>query len=479
MSDAEQVLVVDIGSTFTKAALVDVATGQVCSRGDALTSRSTDVMDAVRELATRLGAGPEVEIVGCSSAGGGLRLAVIGYERAVTADAGFRVGLSAGAKVVHVACGPLDDAALTALAADRPDIILLVGGTDGGNADVIRHNAALLARAPLPPSVPIVVAGNSAAQADCVARLRAGGRSVITADNVLPEIGVIAPDSARAAMREAFLTHVIGGKGLSRDPAFPSLVRMATPDAVLGGVEVLSQVADSDVLVIDIGGATTDVYSSVSPASSVGPGHGTAASPASAAAPAVPRSHPLRRRVTRVESGTPDPGRADVAGMLRHARTVEADLGMRWNADSVVTAADRERLPVPPGLREYAVGLPHRPDHLPTDATEAAYDLDIARLAAVVAVRRHARPPAPGRPGRDLSTVGVVLGSGGVLRHRSPQEAVSVMAAAADDQAGGWRVPRSPRLGIDTAYLLVVVGLLADTHPDAARRVARALLETE
>ena len=53
------------------------------------------------------------------------------------------------------------------------------------------------------------------------------------------------------------------------------------------------------------------------------------------------------------------------------------------------------------------------------------------------------------------------------------------MAAAADDQAGGWRVPRSPRLGIDTAYLLVVVGLLADTHPDAARRVARALLETE
>jgi predicted NBD/HSP70 family sugar kinase len=233
VSDAEQVLVVDIGSTFTKAALVDVATGQVCSRGDALTSRSTDVMDAVRELATRLGAGPEVEIVGCSSAGGGLRLAVIGYERAVTADAGFRVGLSAGAKVVHVACGPLDDAALTALAADRPDIILLVGGTDGGNADVIRHNAALLARAPLPPSVPIVVAGNSAAQADCVARLRAGGRSVITADNVLPEIGVIAPDSARAAMREAFLTHVIGGKGLSRDPAFPSLVRMATPDAVL------------------------------------------------------------------------------------------------------------------------------------------------------------------------------------------------------------------------------------------------------
>ena len=471
MTADEQVLVVDIGSTFTKAALVDRTTGSVLGQGDALTSRSTDVMAAVHDLAARLGAGPDVEIIGCSSAGGGLRLAVVGYERAVTADAGYRVGLSAGAKVVHVATGPLDDAALAALAADRPDIVLLVGGTDGGNAEVIVHNAAALARAPLPPAVPVVVAGNNAARAECLGLLRAGGRSVLAADNVLPDIGVIAPESARAAMRQAFLTHVIGGKGLSRDPAFPTLVRMATPDAVLRGVEMLSEVTDSDVLVIDVGGATTDVYSSVSPAALTVP-----------AQPPPARSSHLRRRVTRIDSGNPDPGRADVAGMLRHARTVEADLGMRWNADSVVTAADREHLlvrPGQPGLREYAVGLPQRPDHLPVDATEAGYDLGVARLAAVVAARRHARPPAPGRPGRDLSTVGVVLGSGGVLRHRDPSEALTVIAAVSDDQAGGWRLPRAPRLGIDTAYLLVVVGLLADAHPDAARRVAQTLLESQ
>ena len=155
MTADEQVLVVDIGSTFTKAALVDRTTGSVLGQGDALTSRSTDVMAAVHDLAARLGAGPDVEIIGCSSAGGGLRLAVVGYERAVTADAGYRVGLSAGAKVVHVATGPLDDAALAALAADRPDIVLLVGGTDGGNAEVLLHNAAALARAGLPRRVPV------------------------------------------------------------------------------------------------------------------------------------------------------------------------------------------------------------------------------------------------------------------------------------------------------------------------------------
>ena len=81
------------------------------------------------------------DVLACSSAGGGLRLAVVGYERAVTAEAGHRVGLSAGARVVHVAAGPMDDAAFAALLDARPDVVLLVGGTDGGNAEVLLHNA--------------------------------------------------------------------------------------------------------------------------------------------------------------------------------------------------------------------------------------------------------------------------------------------------------------------------------------------------
>src|SRR5690606_13973608 len=72
---------------------------------------------------------------------GGLRLAVVGYERLVTAESGQRVGLSAGARVVHVAAGLLDRAALAALRADRPDVVLLVGGTDGGDTEVLIHNA--------------------------------------------------------------------------------------------------------------------------------------------------------------------------------------------------------------------------------------------------------------------------------------------------------------------------------------------------
>ncbi|TDB69591.1 hypothetical protein E1182_29500, partial [Micromonospora sp. KC721] len=89
----------------------------------------------------------------------------------------------------------------------------------------------------------------------------AAGVPVTVADNVLPRIGVLAPASARAAIRGVFLRHVIGGKRLSRGGRFARLVRAATPDAVLTGVEVLADTVGGDLVVVDVGGATTDVYS--------------------------------------------------------------------------------------------------------------------------------------------------------------------------------------------------------------------------
>ncbi len=439
---SRSILVVDVGSTFTKAALVDLTTGGVSARGETPTTLDTDVMDGVRSLAAELGDSKAVDegrILACSSAGGGLRLAVVGYERTVTAEAGYRVGLSAGAKVVHVASGALGPDELAALADARPDIVLLVGGTDGGNADVLQHNATALANSSLNRDVPIVVAGNVGAQPFVATALTRARRPHVLADNVLPEIGVVAPESARAAIREVFLRHVIGGKGLSRDPAFARVVRAATPDAVLAGVEVLAEVLDQDVLVVDVGGATTDVYSAVTPRSE--------------------------------DAGL----RKEVVAQLRFSRTVEADLGMRWNAEGVIEAASREHLPAPAALRAYAARLVEHPAYLPSGPAEAALDVDLARLAATIAVRRHARPPFPGEAPRALTDLGLVLGSGGVLRHTPHDVSNVLLTAVATDHAGGWRVPRAPRLAVDTAYLLVVVGLLAGRHPDASSAVAREL----
>lgn len=329
---------VDVGSTDTKLAVVDTADGTLVRTGTHPTTGG-DVLSGVDALLHD--AGPVSDVYCCSSAGGGLRLAVIGYETLVSAGAGHRVALSAGARVVHVAAGAQDTAGIRAVRAAAPDVVLLVGGTDGGDGDVLLHNARRLAGARW--RRPVVVAGNSDVRDAAVDVLTAGGVPAVGAGNVLPRIGVTDPGPARAAIRDVFLRHVIGGKHLSRGPRFARLVRMATPDAVLTGVSLLADTgfstgAGGDLLVVDVGGATTDVYSAL----------------------------------------VPDGGDAPAAGTLWRARTVEGDLGVRWTVDGVHAAAAAEGLDVPEG------------------------SLGVAAAAAVIAVRRHARS---GRDLRGVTTV--------------------------------------------------------------------------
>ena len=361
-------------------------------------------------------------MLACSSAGGGLRLAVVGYEREVTAEAGHRVGLSAGAKVVHVSAGNAGHRRDFARSkAARPDVVLLVGGTDGGNAEVLLHNARRLGTARI-SRAPIVLAGNvEVRDAGGGASWPSRGRKVVATDNVLPQIGVLEPRPARSAIRDVFIRHVIGGKGLSHGKEFAAMVRAATPDVVLAGVEVLADGAPDDgvpgagdVLVVDIGGATTDVYSVITP------------------------------------EGEDAGLRKEVVETMWRARTVEGDLGMRWNAAGVVEAAAAERLLDRRRRRGRARGVRRRrwlldPAYLPEPGSaQDRLDLRLAELAATVALRRHGRPAGPSAAPRPLRDVGLVVGSGGVLRHHGPAERLAVLAGgrrATTAAAGGCRAP--------------------------------------
>ena len=137
---------VDFGSTFTKAALVDLAEGRIVAQASHPTTIDTDVLDgydaclaALREQDPRA---EGAEVLACSSAGGGLRIAVVGNEELVTAEAGRRVALSSGGRVVEVvaAAGRAPESAFwrTLSHTTRPDVVLLTGGTDGGNTQVDR-----------------------------------------------------------------------------------------------------------------------------------------------------------------------------------------------------------------------------------------------------------------------------------------------------------------------------------------------------
>jgi len=438
----------DVGSTYTKLLAVDLDTGTVAATAEHRTTVDSDVLHGYDACRTALaGQLPDADLTTqyvCSSAGGGLRLAVVGYEPAITADAGHRVGLSAGARVVHVAAGPLDAAGVRALRAATPDVVLLVGGTDGGDADVLTHNAARLAGTRL--RVPVVVAGNADAAGTVTHRLADAGVPATVTDNVLPRIGQLNPGPARAAIRQVFLSHVIGGKKLSRGRRFPRLVRAATPDAVLAGIELLADgAADTagvgEVLAVDIGGATTDVYSVLIP-------------------------DPER-----------DGPRREAAGTLWRSRTVEGDLGMRWNAPGIVAAATAERLLTDPDTTALGSAADRRaadPGLVPDTAADRDTDRQLATLALRVALRRHARGQrrADGTrgPGRDLRQVRLVVGSGGTLRH--DPAGTDVLAAALTDHAGGYPLPAAATTVVDNRYVLAAVGLLAADHPRAAARLA-------
>ena len=438
---------VDFGSTFTKALLVDVDEARVVASASARTTVGTDVLDGWQacrdELARDQPAAAAAPVLACSSAGGGLRIAVVGNEELVTAEAGRRVALSSGGRVVHVGEGGLDDTRLALLRHSRPDLVLLVGGTDGGNTAVLATAARVLAAARW--AGPVVVAGNAGAAAETAAVLDRGGVPYSVAANVVPRIGELVPEPARAAIREAFLRHVIGGKHLSASDAFARMVTGPTPDVVLTGVELLAGLT-GDVAVVDVGGATTDVHSVV-------------------------------------ELDPEDVGLArQVVAPTRVTRTVEGDLGMRWSAMPTVQQGVESDL-VPAGERDVldAAARARRDDPglVPATPQERQVDARLAEVATAVALRRHCgrQRVVLGRDGRvversgkDLREVGLLVGSGGVLRHADAGAAERVLrASTGPDVPGGWLLPRDPRVVVDRTYVLVAAGLLGPTRPDAAR----------
>jgi uncharacterized protein (TIGR01319 family) len=446
---------VDFGSTFTKAALVDVYSGALIATGSHRTTIDTDVLDgwdAIRAGLEPSTGGADVPVLACSSAGGGLRIAVVGNEELVTSEAGRRVALSSGGRVVHVSYDAVD---LAALRASEPDVVLLVGGTDGGNAEVLLANAHALAAARW--SGAVVLAGNLDAVDEIVAAFDAAAVPYVVAPNVVPRIGELAPEGARAAIREMFLSHVIGGKHLSARTDFTAMVRGATPDIVLTAVEhaAAGLGADhpgaGDVVVVDVGGATTDVHSVV--------------------------------EVDPEESGLA----REVVATVPVSRTVEGDLGMRWSAVPTVDAAREAGLEVGDDVVAAAERRRADPSIVPVDRTETEHDLAIASAAVHLAVRRHAgrqqvvfspEGRLVERSGKDLREVDLLIGSGGVLRHNTHEDALRVLSAGTGDHVeGGWLVPRAPRVVIDHDYVLAAAGLLAADHPEAAYTLLARLWE--
>ena len=450
----------DFGSTYTKLSLVDPEEGRLVARAEAPTTIATDLMDgyeaALKKATVALGEPVEVEHrLAASSAGGGLRVAAVGLVADLTAAAARQAALNAGARVGAVLAGRLGAGQLEELRKTEPEIVLFAGGTDGGQVELVLENAERLAGARI--DAHFIVACNSQVAKEAKSLLGAGGARAVVAANVMPKLGELEIQPAREAILRAFLEQVIGGKRLSASPEFGRMVQMPTPEAVLEAVRLLSLGTDrfagvGDLMVVDVGGATTDVHSS---------------RVLEAATPGI--EEPL----------LPPPPTL---------RTVEGDLGLRAGAAGAL-AADRRWLEAEGEIdaTEIGRGVAFRSGDakwIPVTPAEAQLDRLLAVGCATHAIRRHCGtmvlsrreggPPTLARNGPDLREVERVIGTGGVFAHRD--DGREILGAALGRRAPHSLAPLDPAVSVDANYIVAAAGLLAASEPELAIELLRGEL---
>lgn len=456
------ILLIDFGSTNTKVTAVDVDSECLLGTAAAYTTVQTDINDglenALKLLQAKTGPLQFEARYACSSAAGGLRMITSGLVPELTAEAARQASLGAGAKVLKVYSFQLTEDDLEEICRINPDIFLLVGGTDGGNTECILHNAKMLASAPA--DFPIVIAGNRSAARECARIL--DGREVYICENVMPRFGVLNIESTQKQIREIFLNRIIQAKGLSKAASLISGILMPTPSAVMNAMELLAQGCEGepgigDLVAVDVGGATTDVYS-------MSDGMPTAANT--------------------VYKGLPEP---------YAKRTVEGDIGMRYSIHGIVEAAGIKRVSALSGLSEARAMelvdmLAAHTDRVPEPGSELeALDFALASLAIETAVARHAGSMEETytlmgltyvQSGKDLRPVRQVIATGGCLIHTARTQEIVAHALYSPAAPMSLR-PQKATIRVDRHYILAAMGLLSEYYPQVALRIMKKELEND
>ena len=454
-------LLIDFGSTYTKIVAIDLDREIMVGYAQSCTTVDTDITVGLRNALGLLPSSIQDAAYVCklssSSAAGGLGMVTIGLIPEISAEAARRSALGAGAKVVKVFSFKLSAKELQEIEQIRPDIILLAGGTDGGNHEVIIENARKLSQSAL--SCPIVVAGNKAAADEVGEILESGGKAPLITDNVMPDVNVLDVEPARAMIRKVFIDRIIEAKGLNKAKEFVEGILMPTPTAVLKAAQLLAEGDGSekglgDLVVIDIGGATTDVHS-------------------------IGWGNPVQAGV--VHKGLPEP---------LAKRTVEGDLGIRYNAESILKLCGqqsiRKNAALPhPDLVQKLECLAQDVGYVPHSAEDLDLDFALASCAAQAAMERHSGsietlwgPQGQYflQHGKDLTPVEHLIGTGGIFIHHPRAGEILQRTVYSPEQPFSLR-PQNPNLYTDARYCLFAVGLLAERYPQVALRVAKKYLK--
>lgn len=474
------IVATDCGSTTTKAILIEVVDGayRQTHRGEAPTTVEAPFEDVtvgvhnaigeLEELSGRqifddagdiiLGATAKrgVDIyISTSSAGGGLQMLVAGAVKSMTGESAQRAALGAGAIVMDVLAsndGRMPHERIERIRDLRPDMILLAGGTDGGTVKHVVELAEQISAADPQPrlgggyQLPIIYAGNIDAR-EQIAELFGKKMALDIVDNLRPTLERENNAAARQKIQDLFLEHVMAqAPGYKKLMAMTGAPIMPTPAAMGAMIQAIAKQRQVNVLGVDIGGATTDVFSSFKTADGAEPVFN---------------------------------------------RTVSANLGMSYSVSNVMARAGIDNV-----LRWVAFEIDEatlrdaiknkmiRPTTIPQELGDLQIEQALAREALRGSLEEH-RALAVGLKGVqsersigdaltqegtgdsliDMMKLDLIVGSGGVLSH-APRRAQSTLMLIDSFEPEG-----VTRLAVDSIFMLPHLGVLSTIHPEAATEV--------
>lgn len=442
-------LVAEIGSTTTVVNAfhcIDTDSPVFIGQGQAATTVlagdvTIGLQQAIDNLEKLLGTGLSwKEMVASSSAAGGLRMTVHGLVYDMTVKAAQEAALGAGANIYWVTAGELSDADLSTIERTKPNIILLAGGVDYGEKATVIENARRLSHLNWP--VPVIYAGNKAVSDEVQHILMASRIPVTVVENVYPRIDQLNIESTRRVIHDVFEKHITEAPGMQKIRELVNGGIIPTPGAVMRAAQLLYE-SIGDLIVLDVGGATTDVHS--------------------------------------VAEGDPEITAILVGPEPLAKRTVEGDLGVYVNADNVLALCDISKLCEQLDCTPQELADLRTP--LPSTDKEKLFAGYLTTMAVQTAVNRHAGSieyiyGPTGRltvaRGKDLTGVKWIIGTGGALTRLPVGK--DILANINTSSRSNLLLPRQGHALIDRNYIMASAGMLAQKYPQAALSILRQSL---
>lgn len=436
------VLVAEIGSTTTVInGFTDIGTPcpKFIGQGQAPTSVlegdvTVGLRGAINDLKKNLNTEDLQygEMLATSSAAGGLRMTVHGLVYDMTVRAAKEAALGAGGIIKMVTAGRLRRIDLKKIIDINPNIILIAGGVDYGERDTALYNTELIANSNL--KIPIIYAGNIENRDEVALICEEAGIKLYLVENVYPRIDFLNIEPTRKVIQDVFEEHIIHASGMTTVREMVNGPIIPTPGAVMEAARLLKE-SIGDLVIFDVGGATTDVHS--------------------------------------VTEGSEEINKLLISPEPYAKRTVEGDLGVYVNLKHIVEKVGIDELKNEfPDVEE----LISKTHPIPETEEEKRFVERLTKEAVLTSLERHAGKlryiygPSGKKTiaeGKDLSNIKYIIGTGGALT-RLPNN-IDILGKAAGHGKGLELYPtKEAKILIDHDYIFASLGVLSKKYPDDA-----------